>query len=131
MAKVYRTIKFDYNATSTQIDVRTEVFQKIDQDLSVIRESIDGTPYEFSTGDTRSWRIRIRHTTEEIYDFFYNAYSAYRNNQTVTFSIEQDDGAFNAYTVIVRLPEVQEDTIGLTDKVYKDLSIDIIRIASA
>lgn len=129
MAKTYITIKLSYNTTETEIDVRLTNEDQVKEDIFTVREAIDGTPYYQKTGERISWEYSFNYATEDVYDFFKDAYDAFQAGQTVTFERENDSGAFDSYTVIISRPEYEDDTVGTTDKVYADLACRIRKIS--
>jgi hypothetical protein len=124
--KDYRTIKFTYNLTTVEIDVRLENENVLNEELSSIRQTIDGSRWKQITGTSSVYTYAFGFCTDDVYDFFVNAYN---NNSSfdVTFEREQDDGSFSSELVIIDLPQAQDDNIGVDDlKVYAGLQVRVL-----
>ena len=126
MAKTWRTIKFSYNVTTTEIDVRTQTENKDTVEIFEIRETLDGSRYKTITGSNDKWVYSFERCNQDIYDFFFDAYNESKVGNTVTFYREDDDGTFSDYDCIVNLPQYQDDNIAVTDKVYLDFSCEVL-----
>jgi hypothetical protein len=128
VAKTYRQITLSYGITSESIDVRL-VNENIErEDLNRIRQTINGTRYEFWTGFRRRFRYVYTLTNTDVFDFFQNAYEAYRDGEDVTLEIETDDGSTENIAVIVSRPQYRDDTLGTDGKFYQSVEVELLEI---
>ncbi len=128
MAKTYRTLKFTYNAATITIDVLLSRETPSREDIEIIRQAMDGTRYHFVTGYKRIFVYSYSYAELDIYEFFLAAFTAFRSGVVVTFEREADDGSFDSFEAIVKRPQFNDETVGETDKIYKDLSVEILEI---
>jgi hypothetical protein len=128
LAKTYRTIKLTYNAATVEIDILLSR-ENVDRvDIETIKQTANGTRYHFVTGYKRRFTYQFSYSNSEVYDFFVNGFTEFRKGTKVTLSREADNGSFDTYDVIIQRPVYTDETIGATEKVYKDLSIELLEI---
>lgn len=129
MAKTTRIIKFTYESTTTSAEIDMARHEIIDrQEKRVIREAVDGTRYQVVTGSKRNFIYSFEYMNETLFDFFNDAYTSFNGGNSVTFQKEQDDGTFESISVLVLSPQYQDESLGTTDKAYRDFSIEILEI---
>lgn len=125
MAKRYRTIRFSWNTTTTEIDVPVDNETVTREELSVTRQTIDGSRYRFITGSSEVYTYSFSYVVSEVFDFFYDAYLQGLDTD-ITMARELDDGTYSTTTVIVGLPQWRDETIGEDEKVYGDLTVQVV-----
>lgn len=128
MAKTYRQLRFTYGVTTDTIDVRLVNETVSREDLNRIRQAVDGTRYEIWTGYRRRFRYVFTRTNDEVFDFFQDAFDAYRAGTEVSLGLQQDDGTFEDVPVIVLRPQFRDDTIGTDDKAYESVEVELLEI---
>ena len=128
MAKVYRQLTLTYGATTESIDVRTvnETIQR--EDLNRIRQTVNGTRYEFWTGYRRTFRYVFTLTNTDVFDFFQDAFDAHLSGVQVTLGIEADDGSTESIPVIVTRPQYRDNTVGTDGKFYESVEVELLEI---
>lgn len=127
--KTDRTIKFTYNLnTYTQnVPIANEVVNSVD--IYTMKQAIDGSWYQFVTGETNEWTYSFSDPVKAIFDFFNNAYVGSKSYD-VTFDWENDDGTFTTYNVLIEPPTYNHQLMGDSDGTdpliaYRDFKIDI------
>ena len=125
MAKRYRALRFSWNSTTIEIDVPVDNETVSREELSVTRQTIDGSRYRFVTGSSEVYSYSFSLVDEEVYTFFNTAYTQ-GLSVDVTMSIELDDGTFDTFAVIIGKPQWRDETIGTDEKIYGDLTVQVV-----
>lgn len=129
MAKNYRTIKFTYNSTTTEIDVRTATEAVTRNEIYGVQTAIDGTPYKNKTGENITFTYNFAFCDSFVFDFFNDIYAINETGTAVTMDREEDDGTFTTYsTAIINQPQYNDYSIDNTtdQKVYQNVTVEVI-----
>lgn len=128
MAKTYRQLTLTYGAVTESIDVRLVNENVEREDLNTIRQTVDGTRYEFWTGYRRRFRYVFTLIDTDVFDFFSDAYDAYRSGVDVTLGVEDDDGTTESIEVIMLRPRYRDDTLGTDGKFYQAVEAELLEV---
>ena len=127
------TIKFTYDASeySLVIDITKNLIPRID-DFYTEDTALSGKKYKnyITTTEKKIWDVRYDFFTSDVYDFFKDASDAEKSGSDIVFSIEQDDGTFEDYDVMLNSFRAFDRTVTVFDrqKIYRDLSLEIKEI---
>jgi hypothetical protein len=124
VAKTYRTIRFSFNTTTLEIDVPLRNESVTREELSTIRQTINGSRYRFVTGSSRVFTYSFAFVDESIFNFFNTAYNMNLGG-SVLMSRELDTG-WETVQVIIEQPQWADDTLGTDEKVYGNLTVRVV-----
>lgn len=122
VAKDHRTIRITYNLTTLEIDVLTGSERVTRDELSSVRQTIDGSRYKQITGSSETFDYTFSLVESDIYDFFDEAYTN-SESYDLTLSRENDDGSFTDTDIIMDRPQWQDETVGTDGKIYGNLTV--------
>jgi len=124
VAKRYRALRFSWNSTTIEIDVPVDNETVSREELSVTRQTIDGSRYRFVTGSSEVYSYSFSLVDEEVFTFFNDAYTACLDSE-VFMTRELDGGTFETFRVIIARPQWRDETVGTDEKIYGDLTVQV------
>jgi hypothetical protein len=127
LAVSYRTIKLYYEFSEYTLYIQNENETIGHADIETIKATLSGKNYKQVTGTSYEWKYTFEFASQEVFDFFNNAYLAETDGNQVQFSRENYQNVYSAYQdCIISRPTYQEvdiDTAGVT--IYSNLEVTI------
>lgn len=127
------TIKFTYetNEYELKININKNFKEKV-EDFYTEDTALSGKKYKnyLTTTEKKTWEVSYEFCFSDVYDFFKNASDSEKEGNDIVFSIEQDDGTFQDYDVLLNSFRAFNKTVTAFDreKIYKNLYLEIKEI---